>query len=277
MLVVGPVIMELVGSRFDRRRPLATGLALVVGMALLVGVIGATDSGRPGPVSAPWAAHPPADGRAGCPSSGFALLPPDAEAEKFVVGDLDGDSRPDRFLLYEPFPDPGTIEFLLDGPPPRMRVELATGAVVDVPTEIHWGGAMAVGVADVNDDGRDEVVVDPMNGATGFTVDLVAFVGCRPRPVIGHDGNLPVLYYYQNSSCCIGEIVGVECADVDGDSQIELVTIDEKPSGDWSYEAYHLEDDRVVLAGSGHGTGALDRPATLRFAGGFDCDGFTYG
>ena len=280
--------MEVVRSRSDRRRPLTrpvgpsslgvtTGLALVASMAVLVGVIGATDSAQPTPVSAPWAAHPAADEPAGCPAPGSSPLPLHAQAEKSVVGDLDGDTRPDRFLLYEQIPDPGTVEFLLDGPPPRMRVELATGEIIDLPTETLWRGAMAVGVADVNDDGRDEVVIDPRNGATGFTVDLVAFVGCRPRPVTAPDGTFPVLYYYQNSSCCIGEIVGVECADVDGDSHIELVTIDEKPSGEWSYDAYHLEEDRVVPAASGHGSGPVGRPAALHFSGGFDCDGFRYG
>jgi hypothetical protein len=252
-------------------------LALVAALAVLVGVIGATGSGRPAAISAPWVAHPPADGRGGCPTSGPVLLPPDAEVERFVVGDLDGDRRPDRFLLYEPVPDPGTVGFVLDGPPPRLRVELATGAIIDVPTELYWRGSMAVGVADVNGDGRDEVVVDSRDGATGFTVDLVAFVGCRPRPVTEPDGALPVLYYYQNSSCCVGETVGVECADVDGDSRIEVVTIDEKPSGEWSYDAYHLEGELALPAASGHGSGPGGRPATLRFSGGFDCDGFNYG
>ena len=275
--------MDIVGSRFDRGRPLicsagpaSLGLALVAMMAGVVGVIGATGTDRPARVPVPPVAQPPADGRTGCPASGPALLPLHAHVKRSVVGDLDGDSRPDRFLLYEPSPNPGT-EFLLDGPPPRMRVELATGAVVDVPTEIHWGGAMAVGVADVNDDGRDEVVVDPMNGATGFTVDLVAFVGCRPRPVTEPDDSLPVLYYYQNSSCCVGVTVGVECADVDGDSRTELVKIVTEPSGEWSYEAYRIEDDRALPDASGHGTGPAGRPANLRFSGGFDCDGFNYG
>jgi hypothetical protein len=269
---------------------LAAGLGLVLAMAGLVGVIAAAGSGRPQPVSPPPDSPPPvsspptaltpADGPAGCPTSGPAsgpgLLPPEAEAEKAVVGDFDGDRRADRFLLYDPSPDPGTVAFPSDGPPPRMRVELAAGAIVDVPAETLWRGAMAVGVADVNHDGVDEVVVDPRRGATGFTVDLVTFVGCRPVPVTEPDGSPPVLYYYQNSSCCVGEIVGVECADVDGDSRTELVTIDEKPSGEWSYQAYRLEGDHAVPARSGHGTGRAGRPGTLRFSGGFDCGGFQY-
>jgi len=257
-------------------RGLMMGLALVAGMAVLVGVIGAAGSGRTAPVSGSSAAQPPTAGLAGCPGSGPALLPLNAQAEKPVVGDLDGDNRPDRFLLYEPSPGPGTVDFDLSGPPPRMRVELATGAIIDVPAETWRPGAMAVGVADVNQDGRDEVVVDPRDGATGFTVDLVAFVDCRPRPVTAPDGSLPTLYYYQHSNCCIGETVGVECADLDGDLRVELVAIDEKPSGEWSYDAYNVEDDRAVPAASGHGIGVATRPAALRFSGGFDCDSFQY-
>ena len=64
---------------------------------------------------------------------------------------------------------------------------------------------------------------------------------------------------------------------VDGDSRTELVKIVTEPSGEWSYEAYRIEDDRALPDASGHGTGPAGRPTSLRFSGGFDCDGFNYG
>lgn len=278
-----------VGNRIDARRPpvhpagssplaLMTGLALMAAMAVLVAVVGAAGGGREPLTTAPSTGLPSRDG---CSGTGPARVPVGARAGEPVVGDLDGDGRPDRFLMYEPPPAPRSEWSSGSGPSDdvssRMRAELATGIVVDVPSEAWRSEATPVGVVDLDQDGRDEVVVDPKDGATGLTVGLVAFTDCQPRQVTAPDGTFPVLYYYQNSLCCIGEIVGVECADVDGDSHIEVIAINERPSGEWSYEAFRLADGHLVPSASGQGSGPAGRSASLRFSGGFHCHGFHHG
>ena len=257
---------------------LTTGLALVAAMAVLVAVVATAGGGPPAPTTAPSTASRQT---AGCSGTGPERLPAGARAGDPVVGDLDGDHRPDRFLMYESPPPPPSERSSGSGPSgdvsPRMRTELATGVVVDVSSEGWRPTATPVGVVDLDRDGRDEVVVDPKDGATAFSVDLVAFTDCQPRQVTAADGTFPELYYYQNSLCCIGEIIGVECADVDGDSHIDVITTDQKPSGEWSYEAYRLVNRHLVPSSSGHGTGPDGRPSSLRFSGGFDCHGFHYG
>lgn len=216
-----------------------------------------------------------------CPNVGPKRVSAVPGTETAVDADLDGDGRRDRFRLYGALP--GGDE-AVDGPARpadsdpqwRVRVELAAGAVMDVPTQTWWSGPEAVGAIDVDGDGRDEVVIDPRDGATAHGIGFAVLARCLPREVVGADEATFRPLYYQNSMCCPGEAVGVDCADVAGDPRLELVTTDETSAGEWSYTAYRLAGDHAFVVSTGRGTGPAGRPSGLRFTDGFECRGFHY-
>lgn len=76
----------------------------------------------------------------------------------------------------------GAAFYKVSEPPPplvppterRMRVDLASGMVVDDPVEVEF--PLWLCAADVNGDGRDELF---MGGATVNVASLAEVVGCR--------------------------------------------------------------------------------------------------
>lgn len=190
---------------------------------------------------------------------------------RWVEGDVDGDGRQDRFVIY-----PSSDGSYSDLGSARMRAEFGGGGVVDIPAQTWGSGAEAVGTVDVDGDARDEIIVDPHGGATAHGVGLAVVKDCRPHEVTAADGTVFELLYYQNSPCCVGEAVGVDCVDVTGDSAVELVATYNTPSGEWSYVAYILDADHAFEVAQARGRGPTGKPANIRFSWGFECRGYHY-
>lgn len=110
------------------------------------------------------------------------------------------------------------------------------------------------------------------SGTPEFGAVSIVFVrGCQPSLVFGL-GSSSSLYYQQHSR---GRTAGIECTDVDGNGDREIVATETGPDpGRWSYTAYRLAGDYALPVRSGTGTAPGDpRPSELRFGSGVDCAG----
>lgn len=231
--------------------------------------------------TAPGGSPGPSSASVTTPSGPAAGVCPDVDALRRVEsrqsepawagGDVNGDGRQDRFVIY-----PSSDGSYSDLGSARIRAEFGGGGVVDVPAQTLGSGAEVVGTVDVDGDGRDEIIVDPHGGATAHGVGLVVVKDCRPHEVTAADGTVFELLYYQNSLCCPGEAVGVDCVDVTGDSAVELVATSNTPSGEWSYVAYDLDAGHAFEVARARGRGPTGKPANVRFSWGFECRGYHY-
>lgn len=216
-----------------------------------------------------------------CRGTGRHSLPHDAEKVSTVGADLDGDGDHDRFSVYAvPVAmDGGDSDGSADRPfEGRMRAELAAGPVLDVRVEGWTENAEVVGPADVDGDGRDEVFVNPRDGATAHRLAVVGLEGCRLGSVQYAAGGGEARFLFTatgNSSA--GVTIGVECADPDGDGRLDVVeTEDDHSLRRWQWTAWRVDAHGATASGSGTGGTDEERPATLSFSAGLSCLGIRY-
>jgi hypothetical protein len=135
-------------------------------------------------------------------------------------GDFDGDGRRDIVTVYQPAGPAGGVEALAFDLPNRIRVVFGAGGITDevLPDS---GVGMSDGVVDVNEDGRDEVVID-IGGNTGLSVEFATVVACRVMVALGPDG-LPAGFGYYGHSTGYPGSVGTHCLDTDGNGRLDRV------------------------------------------------------
>ena len=131
---------------------------------------------------------------------------------------------------------------------------------------------MSDGVFDINDDGRDEVMID-IGGNTGFSVEFATVVACRVVVALGPDGLTAGFGYYGHSTAYPGS-VGTHCVDSDGNGRLDrVIQVASEPVGfsdvngdgantaldywlggpdsvrhySWQRRSYALESDRFRL------------------------------
>lgn len=217
-----------------------------------------------------------------CPTTGRRSLPSDAENVSVAAADLDGDGLDDRFVVYSV---PAASQDADPGPPQgrhpegRMRAELAAGPVLDVVVEEWTHFSQVVGSADVDGDNRDEVFVDPRDGATAHRLAVVALEGCRLASLEYAGGGGEARFAYAvTGNASAGVTVGVECADPQGDGTLDIVeTEDDRSLRRWHWTAWRIDAHGAVASGSGTGEASDDRPAALAFRAGLTCLGLRYG
>lgn len=156
----------------------------------------------------------------GCRSRGPSLVSP-GESRWSGQGDFDGDGHRDTVIIYQPAgPADGVESALASDPPNRIRIAFAAGGMTDEALP-ESGVGMSDGVVDVNEDGRDEVVID-IGGNTGFSVEFATVVACRVMVALGPDGLSAGFGYYGHSTGYPGS-VGTHCLDTDGNGRLDRV------------------------------------------------------
>jgi hypothetical protein len=198
--------------------------------------------------------------------------------------DLDADGKLDRFIAYSTG-DSG--DWGADTTEQYLRVELATGAVADTHVEHEWGWR-ALGSTDVNDDGEPEIWMLVGHGNKGEPIyGLAVFKDCTPQPVKQRytDGVVNAWLLSGNSYGAGGAgRDGVECTDIDGDADPEIVQTSQSWSRDavenglryrgWEYTAFDIRGDVLVEVQRRHGTEESELPDTLHWASAeLSCDG----
>jgi hypothetical protein len=167
-------------------------------------------------------------------------------SDEAFEADVDGDDRKDR--VYQTSED-GTW----------VGVCTAAG-VVD---QIEVGGQGQIfGTADVEPNGRDEIVTGATTG-TGRAATILVLVESKLREVTYRGKPLDLFY---------GDIYDPErmveqpqlldnsawgCTDIDDDGEREIIEIEgrwsSRSEGRWTRRAYTLEDSRAILVGTTHG------------------------
>jgi hypothetical protein len=174
-------------------------------------------------------------------------------------GDVDGDGAADTLRSYG----------IGDGW--HLQVVLAGGGGAELALTSSGAGAMgAVGTADVDGDGRDEVWALTGSGASASIVGLVRFDACtlsRVTFVNGEPADFPV-------GGSVGAAAGLECAaGADPDTDLTAYTAS---SSDGSHHAvtvteYSLEGSTVVVQASTSTSAQAGDAAFARYTG-FTCD-----
>ena len=165
----------------------------------------------------------------GCRSRGPSLLSL-GEVRWSGAGDFDGDGRRDTVTVYKPAVPAGGVESAMAfDPPNRIRIAFGAGGITDEALP-ESGVGMSDSVADVNEDGRDEVVID-IGGNTGFSVEFATVVACRVMVAVGPDG-LPAGFGYYGHSTGYPGSVGTHCLDSDGNGRLDrVVQVASEPVG----------------------------------------------
>jgi hypothetical protein len=183
--------------------------------------------------------------------------------EGTATGDLDGDGTDD------------TVDLTHDGDDWRLFVALGDGGGGDaagpIVAEGPLMGAQMIGVADVQDDGVDELFVQVGSGASAAIIGLYTVDGCRVVPITfeGGPSAFPV-------GASIGATSGLQCGGGDGVLYVYTASSDDGESYQVSWDTLHLEGTELTSGGGGTGSASygdeLHTAATT-----FHCDSLTYG
>ena len=194
---------------------------------------GAATSSTVAPASTTTAATASTASTAGCPATGDAAVP--AGMASRVMGDLDGDGRPDTLYVGV---GPGGVR--------RFGVVTASGSRSEwtVPNASPVDPSI-YGVADANQDGHLEVFVSP--GRVAYVLTLSA---CKLQPYVNKDGDP---YAFSTGFGAIG--TGVGCVDANHDGRRDLVGLDETTSVNGTV---HWTRTIVTLHGTQARNGATD-------------------
>jgi len=176
-----------------------------------------------------------------------------------IVADVDGDGRPDTAQLYWGWHTPyGSFD--------RVVVRFANGRVLNgadiAEDDPHYPMVRLLGSADVNADGRAELVVeDPGNTISG--AKIVTLVGsrllvattCEHDPYDGYYRDSPVVFDAHSNGCIPWCMVAAKCMRVSG--QPRLVLVDGAARNrryDWAATAYRLVGADLVRSGTYRGS-----------------------
>jgi hypothetical protein len=209
--------------------------------------------------------------RTDCRSRGAETISKRARERSSTRADLDGDGRLDRVIAYSTGAPGGPHSGSL-----HLRAELASGIVIDRaldPVKDPWEwGSRIIGTTDVNDDRAPEVWLE-VGGNTAHNVGLVGFADCelaRARLKRGYE-----LLYDSSGQSSAGQIVGVECTDINRDGAREIVeTVQQRQIPEaspfaqeeaWSYVAFRLDGARLREVKDRRGKDLARRPVVLRW------------
>jgi hypothetical protein len=134
-------------------------------------------------------------------------VPAVAEGSKVTqdfAGDFDGDGHPDRVQLID-LP-------MESGKPPRRRtaIRIVFARGVSTPLQELFEGDEIIGVADLDGDQRDEVLLR-LDGNTVWSGGIFVAKNCRLQPVVQQDGSLYGFYYYGRSNFDLRSGMGFTC------------------------------------------------------------------
>lgn len=198
-------------------------------------------------------------------------------------GDFDGDGKSDRFELIQPAPASlGSAER-------AARIVFARG--VSTPVQALDEGERVIGIADLDGDARDEVLIQT-GGNTWTTATILTIAGCGIERVVQADGKPYWFGYAGHSNCCLGSGVGFLCPrQAKGRALIEVhyePEIDERHGADgeavfgalqrpdltfeWRRRTLRLEGTRVVVVSEETGRGRAN-DASVPMINRFDCGG----
>ena len=199
----------------------------VLGLVLVAGCGGSSGDGAAPASSTTTSAATACQGEATVPTS----------APHQQVGDVDGDGKPDTaYLDGEPG---GAITF---------GIVTAAGGGSSVPFESASPVERRALTVNADERGPTEVLL-----SDGRSVQLLAFVGCRLRPVKDAEGQP-----YTFDRGFTGNGTGVGCVDADGDGRRDLVGLKTEGSeGDrvgWSRTIVDLDGATARNGATDHGT-----------------------
>ncbi|TDH55163.1 hypothetical protein E2F47_10290 [Mycobacterium eburneum] len=170
-----------------------------------------------------WCSAPVASAAPGCPPGGDAAPPGAAQR---VVGDLDGDGRPDTLWIAEVATAAGGRDRL---------VGVSTASAASSEVQIVTGSPVALGAlaVDAQDNGAHQIIVSHGRGA-----NLYAFAQCRIQAVVD-DRGAPFVFDLENVR---GTGTGVGCVDL-GDGR-RLAGLQALPDGDrWTVRRTAIDLD----------------------------------
>lgn len=233
------------------RRPIATALAVVALVAAGCSDDGGDEPDRAGPTTSATAssttvapstsstAAPPtteAPAVDGCPPGGEEP-PPDATADE--VDDVDGDGRPDQ--LWISAADPTAV---------AVGVSTASGHHAQVPFESASPVQRAALAADVDADGRTELLLDD-----GRSVQLFAFDDCTIVPVTNAEGDV-----YTFSRGFTEHGTGVGCVEVEGQRHLVGLNVVEQTDTAVEWSRTVVEIDGTTARNGETTTGTFTSP-----------------
>ena len=200
-----------------------------------------------------------------------AAVPSAAERVEQASGDLTGDGRDDTIITYA-IGD-------ADNPAFRLRIDAASGYVVEVP--LDDASAIAdvrpLGAASFGGD-RDVAFVIEGSGASGVNVALWALhdqpdAPCALLPVTVPDHTVPRTFAIGGSA---GQASSLACEDDTGDGETELIVTEAEADGDggytWRQSAWTWPDGGELL-GAGVAEGTVADLSDLTAQLGADCPG----
>jgi len=142
---------------------------------------------------------------------------------------------------------------------------------------LPWQNGEVVQRIDLTGDGKQELVVDPHDGATAHTIAIASLEGRATKHIRSPEGDELRLLRYQNSMCCLHEMVGVKCVESAVDGRLELLEFKvNDETADWEYTTYRIDKDRAQVVARGRSVDGASFPGGLPTAGGYQCRATTY-